>query len=439
MDFLALAMFPFLLALLFLGFPVAFSMMSTALVFGLLTFGDALIYQLMDKVEDVASNFVLAAVPLFVFMGSMLERSGIAAALYEAIHVWTRRLPGGLALGTVIMCVIFAASTGVIGATETVVGLLAIPVMLKYAYRNELIAGTICAGGSLGTIIPPSVVVVVLGPIADVSVGDLMVGMIFPGLILAALYLLYILVLCIVSPTAGPVLPREPDEPSLGQKLGTTARALLPPLLMIFAVLGSIMLGWAAPTEAAGIGAAGAVVLTVFYRSFTFRALGDAMLKTLKITSMIMLILLAGNMLTGVFVSAGGSALTQRLVEGLALGPWGVLVLVLFLAFVAGFFLDWISIVLILVPIFTPVLRVQGVDVVWFCILFLIVIQTSYLTPPMAPAIFYLRGISPPEMTLDQMYRGVVPFIVAQFVCLAIVMAFPQTVLWLPSKLLGFR
>jgi TRAP-type mannitol/chloroaromatic compound transport system permease large subunit len=181
------------------------------------------------------------------------------------------------------------------------------------------------------------------------------------------------------------------------------------------------------------------VLLTVFYRSFTVRAVADAMLKTLRITSMIMVILLAGNMLTGVFVSAGGSALTHRLVDALALGPWGVLVLVLFLAFVAGFFLDWISIVLILVPIFAPVLRAQGVDLVWFCILFLIVIQTSYLTPPMAPAIFYLRGISPPQMTIDQMYRGVVPFIIAQLVCLLIVMAFPQTVLWLPSKLLGFR
>lgn len=439
MDYLALAMFPFLLALLFLGVPVAFSMMGTVLVFGTLTFGDALVHQLMDKVEDVASNYVLAAVPLFVFMGSMLERSGIAASLYEAVHLWTRRLPGGLALGTVIMCVIFAASTGVIGATETVVGLLAIPVMMKYAYRKDLIAGTICAGGSLGTIIPPSVVVVVLGPIADVSVGDLMIGMVFPGLILAALYLLYIFGLCVVRPDAGPVIPPDPDEPPLGTKLRTTARALVPPLLMIVAVLGSIMAGFAAPTEAAGLGAAGATGLTVFYRSFSLRAVADAMLKTLKITSMIMVILLAGNMLTGVFVAAGGSALTHRLVEGLALGPWGVLLLVLGLAFIAGFFLDWISIVLILVPTFTPVLRAQNVDLVWFCILFLIVIQTSYLTPPMAPAIFYLRGISPPEMTIQHMYRGVVPFIVLQVVCLAIVMAFPQTVLWLPAKLLGFR
>ena len=196
----AILMFPALFLLIFLGFPVAFSLMSVAFVFGWLTFGPATFFQFTQKVEDIASNFVLAAVPLFVFMGAMLERSGIAEKLFEAVHLWTRRLPGGLAIGTIIMCIIFAASTGVIGATETVVGLLAIPAMMRYNYSKSLISGTICAGGSLGTIIPPSVVVVVLGPIANVSIGDLMVGMIFPGLILSSLYIVYILGLCIIRP-----------------------------------------------------------------------------------------------------------------------------------------------------------------------------------------------------------------------------------------------
>ena len=438
-DYLSLMMFPALLLALFLGFPVAFSMMGVALIFGLMTFGDAVIFQFVQKVNDVAANFVLAAVPLFVFMGAMLERSGIAERLFEAVHLWTRRLPGGLALGTIVMCVIFAASTGVIGATETVVGLLAIPVMMKYAYDKGLISGTICAGGSLGTIIPPSVVVVVLGPVADVSVGDLFVGMIFPGLLMAGLYLLYILVRCTIDPEAGPRLPRGDDEPTLGIKLRVTAVALVPPVLMIFAVLGSIMLGWAAPTEAAGLGAMGAFLLTLVYRSFTLGVLMEALTKTLKVTCMIMLILLGGNMFAGVFVGSGGVALANDLIAAAQLSGWALLALFLLISFIAGFFLDWISVLLIFIPVFIPLVTSFGFDPVWFCILFLIVIQTSYLTPPMAPAIFYLRGISPPEITLPMMFRGVVPFIALQIVTLGIVAAYPPLVLWLPAQLLGFR
>lgn len=438
-DYLSLLMFPALLFALLMGFPVAFSMMGVALIFGLVTFGDSVIFQFVQKVNDVASNFVLAAVPLFVFMGAMLERAGIAEGLFEAVHLWTRRLPGGLAVGTIIMCVIFAASTGVIGATETVVGLLAIPVMMKYAYDKGLISGTICAGGSLGTIIPPSVVVVILGPVADVSVGDLFVGMVFPGLLMAGLYLVYILIRCTIDPRAGPRLPRSDDEPPLAAKLRITVVALVPPVLMIFAVLGSIMFGWAAPTEAAGLGAFGAILLTCAYRSFSLGVLREALMKTLKVTCMIMLILLGGNMFAGVFVGSGGVALANELVLSADLSGWVTLALFLLISFIAGFFLDWISVLLIFIPVFIPLVTAFGFDPVWFCILFLIVIQTSYLTPPMAPAIFYLRGISPPEITLNHMFRGVVPFILLQILTLGIVAAYPPLVLWLPTKLLGFQ
>jgi len=436
MAYTSLLIFPFLLTLLFIGFPVAFSMMATAAVFGFWTFGFSFVFQAAEKIEDVASNFVLAAVPLFVFMGSMLERSGIADKLFEAIHMWTRRLPGGLAIGTIFMCIIFAASSGVVGATETVIGLLAIPVMMRYRYNKELIVGTICAGGSLGTIIPPSVVAVVMGPLADVSVGDLLVGMVFPGLIMAGLYILYILGLCLIYPRMGPRIVGEADEPPLSIKLRVTAEALIPPLFMIFAVLGSIMLGWASPTEAAAIGSAGAILLTLFYRTFTWRALQEAVMKTLQITTMIMAIILGGSMMTGAFVGAGGILVTQELVNSLQLGATGLMMIVLFLAFIAGFFLDWISIVLILVPIFTPLLKAVGVNMVWFCIALLVVIQTSYLSPPMAPAIFYFRAISPPEITTLHMYRGVIPFMVLQVITLAIILIWPETVLWLPYKLL---
>ena len=434
-------MFPGLFILIFLGFPVAFALISVAFAFGLYTFGDAVIFQFISKIEGISTNFILAAVPLFVFMGSMLERSGIAQQLFNAIHMWTRRLPGGLSIGTVIMCIIFAASTGVIGATETVVGLLAIPAMLKHKYSHSLISGTICAGGSLGTIIPPSVVVVVLGPIADVSIGDLMVGMLIPGLILALLYIVYIFFLCLIKPENGPRIDAE-DEISkltLNQKLLITVKALIPPLLMIFAVLGSIMLGWAAPTEAAALGAAGSIILSLFYKKLNWETFKGALIKTITITSMIMFILMAGTMFTGVFAASGGMSVMKNVVESLNLAPWLLLLTFLLVIFIAGFFLEWISILLIFIPVFIPIVNSLGYDPVWFCVLVLIMIQTSYLTPPMAPAIFYLRGVAPKEITLISMYRGVIPFVIIQIIALAIVSYYPETVLWLPDKLLGFE
>tara|TARA_B100000749_G_scaffold202061_1_gene157655 strand:+ start:1631 stop:2953 length:1323 start_codon:yes stop_codon:yes gene_type:complete len=437
-DYLALMMFPALLLALFLGFPVAFSMMGVALFFGLVVFDTAVIFQFVQKIDAVASNFVLAAVPLFIFMGAMLERSGIAERLFEAVHLWTRRLPGGLAIGTIVMCVIFAASSGVIGATETVVGLLAIPVMLKYAYDKGLISGTICAGGSLGTIIPPSIVVVVLGPVADVSVGDLFVGMVFPGLLMAGFYIAYILIYCSLNPTAGPRIPRSDDEPPITEKLRITLVALAPPVAMIIAVLGSIMFGLAAPTEAAALGALGSMLMAIGYNQFSIAILNGALLRTLKVTCMIFMILLGGNMFAGVFVASGGVALAEEIIEGAKLAPWATLVIFLFISFLAGFVLDWISVLLIFIPVFLPIVKSLGFDPVWYCVMFLVVIQTSYLTPPMAPAIFYLRGISPPEITLKHMFKGVIPFIFLQLVCLGFVAYFPQLVLWLPNQLLGF-
>ncbi|MGI9421946.1 MAG: TRAP transporter large permease [Hyphomicrobiaceae bacterium] len=432
-----LLMFPALMIAIFMGFPVAFSLMGIAVIFGYYRFGDALVYQLIAKVDDVASYYVLAAVPLFVFMGVMLERSGIAERLFEAIHLWTRRLPGGLAVGTVLLCVVFAAASGVVGATESVVGLLAIPIMLRYAYNKALISGTICAGGSLGTIIPPSVVVVILAPVADVSVGDLFVGMFIPGLLLALSYVLYIIARCIIFPEDGPRLPPDPSDPSLVEKLTITATAMVLPLCLIFAVLGTIVLGWATPTEAAAMGAIGTVILTLVYGRFNFVTLHEAFMKTLQVTAMILTILLGGTMFAGVFVALGGISAVEGLTTAANLTATQTIFILLALAFVAGFVLDLISIVLIIIPVAIAILRKMGVDDVWFCIMFLIVIQTSYLTPPMAPAIFYLRGISPPEIRLTDMYRGVVPFIMLELVILALVYFFPALALWLPSVVFG--
>lgn len=435
---LALWMFPALLALIFIGVPVAFALMSVALVFGIAVFGEAVVVIFGHRVEEVSSSHILSAVPLFIFMGAMLERSGIAEGMFETIHLWTRRLPGGLAVGTIVICVLFAASSGVVGATETVVGMLAVPVMLKHGYDKGLISGTICAGGSLGSIIPPSVLVVILATVADLGIGELFTAMLLPGLLLAGLYILYILIYCLIRPEAGPKPVFEEDDTPLLERLWRTALVLLPPLALIVAVLGSIIFAIAVPTEAAAVGAIGGLLLTVLYGKFSLTVLREALLTTLSITAMVLTIVVGGLMFSGVFAGAGGLLALQNLLADANLGPWGTVSLILLITFLAGFVLELISIMLILVPIALPIVTGFGFDATWFCIALLIMMQTSLLTPPMAGAIFYFRAIAPPEITLRHMYRGVMPFIGLHFVVLALIVAFPSLALWLPSVLLGF-
>ena len=436
---ISLMMFPALLVLLFFGIPVAYSLFAVSLVFGFLRFGDKAVFQLVSKVHDVAGNYIIAAVPLFVFMGCMLERAGIAERLFDAFHLWTRRLPGGLAVGTILLGVVFAAASGVVGATETVIGLLAIPIMMKHGYDKSLISGTICSGGSLGTVIPPSVLVIILAPVADVSVGDLFAGLLFPGLIMAGLFILYIVVRCAIDPSLAPSVVEESDGAvDWLTMIRVTVVALIPPVFLILTVLGTILMGLATPTEAAACGAVGAALLTALNGQFTLPLLGDAARRTLLVTGMILTILLAGSMFAGVFIASGGVSSVRDLLTAADLSAWSTLLLILFLAFLAGFALDLVSVILVLVPIAMPVVRALGFDPVWFCILFLVMIQTSYLTPPMAPSIFYLRAISPPEITLRHMYRGVIPFILLQLVTLLLILVFPRLALWLPSQIVGF-
>ena len=437
---LALWMFPALLVFVAIGIPIAFSLMSVALIFGVLRFGDAAVFQFISKVDDVASNYILGAIPLFVFMGALLERSGIASKLFDAIYLWTRRLPGGLAIGAVLMCTVFAAATGITGATETVVGMLAIPAMMKYAYDKRLISGTICAGGSLGTIIPPSITVVVLAPVADIPVGDLFAGIMFPGLIMSVLFIGYIIAVCFLNPALAPREEIRPeDEISLGQKLRITGVALLPPVFLIFAVLGTILLGWATPTEAAATGACGSILLCFIYGQFNWTMLKEALYRTLSITAMIMLIVLGGSMFAGVFYASGGMVAIQKLLAEYGLAGWPAIGLILLLTFLAGFVLELISIVLIVIPIAIPLVKLYGIDPLWFSVLFLVILQTSYLTPPMAPAIFYLRAIAPPSITLMHMYKGVIPFIIMQVLTLCLVFLFPELATWLPKQIYGLK
>jgi tripartite ATP-independent transporter DctM subunit len=423
---------------LFAGFPVAFSLMGISFLFGMVGFGEGIFPMLIRRVYSVADNYVLAAVPLFIFMGTVLERSGIAGKLFDAISLWTGRLKGGLAIATVLMCTIIAACTGIIGASEVMVGVMAIPVMLRRNYDHALICGTICAGGSLGTLIPPSVVTVVYGPAAGLSVGRLLIASIFPGLLLSSLYVIYIAIRSHLNPTLAPPIPHDELNVPLKKKVAITATALVPPVFLIFAVMGSIILGLAAPTEAAALGAFGALILTAAYGQLTMKALKETVITTLKISSMMMMILAGGYMFSGVFLGMGGGEVTEKILMGLPFGRVGILILFLLIAFAAGFVLDWASILLIFIPIFSPIIDKLGFDPIWFGILFIMMIQTSYLSPPRAPALFYLKSIVPPEVKMKEMFQGVVPYLLLQLTGIGLVSTFPQISLWLPSKLIGW-
>ena len=336
-----LLMFAALFVLVFIGIPVAFSLMIIAVIFGFTVFGDLVFLQLYGPLLGTASNFVLAAIPLFIFMGAVLERSGIARRLFYALQLWLGGLPGGLALSTIAMCAIFAAASGVVGAVEIVVGLMAIPPMMKAGYKNDLIAGTICAGGSLGTIIPPSVIVVVYASIAQLSIGQLFAASIFPGILMVVFFVGYILVRSMRHPADAPPLPTAERSLPLKEKVTISLTAMLPPLALIVMVLGSLLAGIASATEAAAVGAAGTLLLTLMFRELTFKLLFESLGVTLRITSMIMLIIAGGTMFTSIFAVTGGGNLVRDTVATIGYGNVGIIVFFLTVVFFAGFVLVW--------------------------------------------------------------------------------------------------
>lgn len=432
----ATLMFPALFALILLGLPIAFSLTIVSVGAGLAAFGPAAFNQLYGSFYSASTNFILSAIPMFILMGALLERSGVAERLFKVMSMWLGRLPGGLALATIAMGGIFAAAAGVVGAVEVMIGMMAIPAMQRMGYNNSLIAGTICAGGSLGTMIPPSVIAVMYASLAQISVGKLLAGMILPGLLMVGLFLAYIVIQGILKPTPVPVEAQEPDLP-LGEKLWLTVTTLLPVFALIFAVLGSILGGIASPTEAAAVGAAGALILCVIYGQFSPKVLAESLSITVRISAMILLIVAAGTMFMGVFAANRGASLIRDVIEATGLGTTGMIVFFLLIVFLLGFVLDWTANVLICVPLFAPFVRAAGIDPIWFGTLVIIVIQTSYLTPPMASAIFYLKSIAPKDMTYGQMCRGVLPFVGLQLLTLLIVAAFPVLVTWLPARIVG--
>lgn len=435
---LAGLMFPALFALVLFGIPVSFALLTTAAAFGWLFFGPAMPAQLLGKLEELSSGFVFAAVPMFVLMGVILERSGLAERLFSALQLWLGRLPGGLALAAMALGAIIGGPSGIIGAVEVVVGLMAIPPMLARGYDKGLIAGTITSAGSLGTIIPPSITAVVLGGIAGVPVSDLHAGTLIPGLLMVGLFLAYIILRCWLRPTDGAPMAAAELAMPLGTKLARTATGLVPATVLIVLVVGSSVAGIASPTEAASVGALGAISLALAYGRLTRSVIRDALATTVRFTSFVMLIVLGGAAFSSVFYVLGGGQLVRDIVETAGLGPTGAVLLFLGVTFIAGFVLDWATIVLVAVPIFMPVIRAMGVDPLWFGVLLMVTIQTSYLTPPMAPAIFFLRAIAPPEITYGDMVKGVLPFVLCQLATLLAVWLLPSLATWVPTSVGGF-
>jgi len=440
MEYLPAWMFLALTILLMAGFPVTFTLMGTAMCFGLIGFGWSFFNLLPLRIWGVMTNVTLIAVPLFVFMGVMLERSGLAEELLDTMGLLFGRIRGGLAISVVVVGALLGASTGIVGATVVTMGLLAVPTMLRRGYQRELATGTVSASGTLGQIIPPSIVLVLIGDIVGVSVGDLFMGAVFPGLLLVGLFAFYILIVSWLKPGWAPAIPRsELAAISPGQLAARVGRALFPPLFLMVAVLGSIFAGIASPTEAAAVGAVGATLLTLANRKFSIKILQEVMQTTVRLTCMVFIILCGAALFGLVFRGLGGDELVREFLGGLAnkYSHNMVLAIVMALIFVIGFFLDFIEITFIHVPVLAPIMIEFGFDPVWFCILIAVNLQTSFMTPPFGFSLFYLKAVTPPEISTGHIYRGIIPFVIVQIIGLAIVVLFPQLATWLPKVVFG--
>jgi len=421
-------------ALLLAGLPLAFATGAVAVVFAYALFGWPGLTLIVSRVFTLMSNYVLVSVPLFIFMACVLERAGIAEAIFRAAHVWAGRIRGGLAVAVIISCAIMAAMVGVIGAEIVTMGVVALPAMLARGYKKELALGCICAGGGLATLIPPSVVFIMYGLTAGVSIGQLYVAGIVPGLMLAALFIAYIVIRCWQRPDFAPPASEAELAISLREKVALL-RELILPGFVAFSVLGSLYLGWATPTEAAGVGVLGAIVAMWWNGKLSWDKLRGAAEDTAKVTVMLYWLFFGSSALIGVYTLAGGTKLIQDAMTALPVGPLGVVILIQIIWIILGCFIDWIGILLLTAPIFVPVVLKLGFDPVWMGVLFCMNMQISYISPPFGPAAFYLKGVTPPGITIGDIFGSIWPYLGLQVIALGLVIAFPQIALWLPGTM----
>jgi len=457
-EYLSLFLFLAAVFVLLMGYSVAFSLAGTGLVFagiGALTghFDSVFLEAIPNRLFGVMNNEVLVAVPLFVFMGVMLEKSKIAEELLDTMSILFGPMRGGLGISVTVVGMLLAASTGIVGATVVTMGLLSLPTMLRRGYDPKVATGVICASGTLGQIIPPSIVLVLLGDVISsayqqsqidqgifspetVTVGDLFLGALIPGLLLVVAYILYIIFKAVVSPSSVPAIPQE-ERDAVENIWGKVLTVLFPPILLIGLVLGSILGGLATPTEAAAVGAVGAIILSMAKRSYSLSVLQEVMRSTTQVSSMVFIILVGASIFSLVFRGFGGDDMVRDFLTDLPGGVWGALAVVMLVMFLLGFFLDFIEITFVVVPIVAPILLAMGLDPVWLGIMIALNLQTSFLTPPFGFALFYLRGVAPESISTMQIYRGVVPFIIIQLCMLGLLALWPSLATWLPEVVYG--
>ncbi len=447
-EILVIGMLVSFIALIFTGFPVAWALAGVSVIFSFVSiwgfeYLDWDTYFLTDmrifgvivqRIWGQMSNWILVALPMFIFMGLMLERSGVTEKLMANFIQLFGRYRGGLALGVVLIGILLAASTGIVGASVVLLAMLSMPIMLREGYSKAFASGVICSAGTLGILIPPSIMLIIMADQMSVSVGNLFMGALFPGLMLGGMYLLFIIVAATLFVRLAPAPTDLP--PVTFRLILSTLWAVVPPVLLIFAVLGSIFMGYATPTEASGVGAFGAMLLAALNGRLSWAVLKEVGMKTTLTTAFIFGIFLGATMFAVVMRQLGGDEFISSLLQGLPFGPGGIVLTILFIAFLAGFFLDWLEISLIMLPLVTPVVAALGFDPIWFIVLFAVTLQTSFLTPPVGFSLFYLKGVAPPQVSIVDIYKGVIPFVLIQMLAVLLVFFFPQIVLWLPGQML---
>lgn len=437
-EIVTIAMVAGLLVGVATGYPMGLVLGGIAIVVGVIAWGPSVFPLFYSRLYGVVTEYTFIAVPLFIFMGIMVESSGVADKVFGALHLWLGGFRGGLAIATVLLGTILAACVGVIAASVTMLALIALPAMINRGYSKELSTGACCAGGTLGILIPPSIMLILYGPMANISVGKLFMAAFIPGLVLSGLYSAYIGIRCLLKPKEGPAIPAEERAVSWRKKIFLLIISVVPLVVLIMAVLGSIFFGIAAPTEAAAVGALAAIVMVIAYRAFSFQVLKESLYRTMRIFSMIFVIVVCASLFTGVFLGLGCGNVVASFVLAAPFGRWGALAVIMLVIFVLGMFIDWIGIILIMIPIVSPIGIQLGFDSLWFAMMIIINLQMSFLSPPFAYAIFFLKGVTTPEMGVDTSHiiRGVLPFIGLIMVGLGLFVKFPQLILWLPSMMI---
>lgn len=424
---------------LVLGQELAFVLGGTGMIVGYLAWGmDKASTIAMTKVWDQMQSYSMVAIPMFVLMANFLTHSKVADGLFESIRYLFGPLRGGLGLAVIVVSTVFAATTGIVGASVVTMGMLSMPILLRSGYKPSLACGLVCSGGSLGILIPPSIMLVSMGSYAEVSVGKIFFAAVVPGLSLSLGYIIYLMIVAAIDPHAAPAMsPEELAEMPMKQRITGSLINLVPPLILIFAVLGSIFGGIATPTEAAGVGAFFALLLAIFYKQFSMKMMYESLIDTMKTTAMVFIILFGASAFTGIFMSLNGGEIIANWVLGMGIGKWGAFAIMSVIVFILGMFIDWLGIVMIVFPIFLPIMDSFGFDRLWLVAVMATLLQTCFMTPPFGFALFYVKGILPPEVKIQEVYKGVIPFIIIICIVTVLCAVFPPLVTWLPSKLIA--